>query len=87
MINSGKENIVWAWECPVTGIVFDETWGATLPYAEGKTQRWLGKNRFKQGEMRAFRLTLERLTDAEEKELQAKFAEWRKEQDAKRANA
>jgi hypothetical protein len=73
MLNINRDNIMWAWVCPHTGIVFDEGWAATEAWAAEKTRKWLGKRRFETGEMKAVRVRLEVLSDEEAQEQRAAF--------------
>lgn len=74
MLNTKHENIIWAWHCPATGIVWSDGMGSTEEYAAGKTERQLGKNRYKGGDLVAFRVKLEPLTDAEMQQHRAAYA-------------
>jgi hypothetical protein len=81
-----KPRVMWAWVCPVTGIVLDETWGSTESYAENKTKKfWRSKDRFQSGEMRAVRVTVELLTDDEMAKERAEFSRWKAERDEREA--
>lgn len=74
MLSTKHENIMWAWHCPITGIIWSEGMGTTEEYAAWKTARQLGKNRFKCGDMVAFRVKLEPLTEAEMQQQRAAYA-------------
>lgn len=77
MLNINRDNIVWAFVCPHTGIVFDEKWASTEPCAISDTQRWLGKRRFQNGEMKAIRVRLEILSDEETQKVREEFEVFR----------
>ena len=76
MLSIEKPHVVWAWVCPITGIVWDEGWGSTPAYAKSKTERSWGKTRTKSGEMRLVRVTIEPLTDAEASAYKSEYASW-----------
>ena len=76
MLTTKEPRLMWAWVCPVTGMVLDEAWGATEPYATSKTVRYWGKRRAKSGEMRLCRVTVEPLSDEETARHRAEFAAW-----------
>lgn len=83
MLSTKHENILWAWRCPMTGIVWSEGWGETENYATNKTTRQMGKNRFKRGDMVAFRVELVPLTDAEMQQHRQAYADWQAAKAAK----
>jgi hypothetical protein len=76
MMSIEKPRIAWAWVCPITGIVWDEGWGATLGYARMETQKTLGKRRMQAGDLRLVRVTVEPLSEAEAQAYQAEQEAW-----------
>ena len=82
MLTTKQPSLMWAWVCPITGMVWDEGWGSTEPYATSQTQRTFGKRRMQLGDMRLVRVTIEPLTAEEEAKARAEFAEWKAKRDA-----
>jgi len=76
MLTTKEPRQMWAWVCPVTGMVLDEAWGLTEPYATGKTERMWGKKRTAMGEMVLCRVTVEPLSAEETAAHRAEFAAW-----------
>ena len=76
MLTIEKTSVMWAWVCPITGMVWDEGWGGTEAYARTKTERTWGKTRTKSGDMRLVRVTIEPLTDTEAEAHKAEYAAW-----------
>ena len=87
MLTIEKPRVMWAWVCPITGMVWDEGWGGTEAYARSKTERTWGKTRTKSGDMRLVRVTIEPLTDAEADAHKAEYAAWRATKDAEAQDA
>lgn len=81
-----KPHVMWAWVCPVTGMLLDEGWASTEGYAASQSKKfWRSKDRFQSGEMRAVRVTVELLTDDEMAKERAEFAQWKAEREAREA--
>jgi hypothetical protein len=76
MMSVEKPRNVWAWVCPVTGIVWDEGWGATQNYARMQTEKTLGKRRMQSGDLRLVRVTVEPLSEVEAQAYQAEQEAW-----------
>lgn len=74
MLKINEPSVMWAWVCPITGMVLDEAWGNTEPYARRKTNGWWGKRRAESGEMLAVRVTVEPLSAEETAVHRAEFA-------------
>ena len=68
---------MWAWVCPITGIVLHEGWGATEVYAMQKTERIWGKRRAAQGDMRLCRVTIEPVSPEETAMHRANYEAWK----------
>lgn len=83
MLSTKHENVMWAWHCPLTGIVWADGWGSVESYAANKTLRQMGKNRFSNGDLVAFRVKLEPLTDAEMQQQRKAYADWQAAKAAK----
>ena len=77
MLTTEKPRVMWAWVCPVTGMVLDEKWGVTEAYARRQTKAYWGKNRTESGEFLAVRVTIEPLTAEETAAHRAEFEAWR----------
>ena len=77
MLSTKQPSLMWAWVCPVTGMVWQEGMGNTEPYAKQETERTWGKKRMAMGEMLLCRVTVEPLTAEETEKHRAEFAEWR----------
>jgi hypothetical protein len=84
MLSIKEPRVMWAWICPITGMVWDEGWGSTEAYATSQTARTFGKRRMTMGDMRMVKVTIEPLSPEEEARERAAFAEWKA---AKAANA
>jgi hypothetical protein len=84
MLSIKEPRVMWAWVCPITGMVWDEAWASTEAYATRRTETTLGKRRMTLGDMRMVRVTIEPLSAEEEAKERAAFAEW-KAAKAKRA--
>lgn len=79
-----KPHVMWAWICPITGMMLDEGWASTESYAESQSKKfWRSKERFEGGEIRAVRVTIELLTDDEMAKQRAEFAQWKAEREAR----
>jgi len=87
MMNINRSDVMWAWVCPVTGIVLTEGWGATLDYAKHKSIDYFGKRRIALGDFKAIRVTLEVLPDEEADKLRAEFEAWKAAKAAKAAGS
>ena len=77
MLTIKQARVLWAWVCPITGMVLDEAWGSTKPYTVQKSERCLGKRRTEGGDARAVKVTIELLTDAEQAEHERAYEKWR----------
>ena len=82
MLSLKESRIMWGWCCPFTGMVLDEAWAATEPYAVQKSTGYFGKRRIAMGEFRAVRVTIEPLSDEEQAKHRAEFEEWQKRREA-----
>ena len=76
MLTTEKPSLIWAWVCPITGIVLSDAWGATEVYAMEKTERIWGKRRAAQGDIRLCRVTVELVSSEETAAHRAEFAAW-----------
>ena len=83
MLTIEKPRVLWAWVCPITGMVLDEWWANTEAVARSRTESSWGKLRTKQGDIRPVRVTVELLTDDETTAHRAEFAAWKAKRDAK----
>jgi hypothetical protein len=77
MLTTKEPRLMWAWVCPATGMVLDEAWGATEPYAKSKSERLWGKRRTGEGDMLLCRVTVEPLTADETAKHRAEYEEWK----------
>lgn len=77
MLSIKEPVLMWAWVCPVTGMVWSEGMRATEPYAKDETERTWGKKRMAYGEMLLCRVTVEPLTTDETEKHRVEFAEWK----------
>jgi hypothetical protein len=77
MLTTKEPRLMWAWVCPITGMVLDEAWGATEPYAKSKSERFWGKRRTEQGDMRLCRVTVEPLSADETAIAREEYAAWK----------
>jgi hypothetical protein len=77
MLKLNEPREMWAWVCPVTGMVLDECWGPTEGYSKSRSEKYLGKRRAEYGEMRLCRVTVTPCTDEETAKYRAEFAAWK----------
>ena len=85
MLSTKEPRVMWAWVCPITGMVWDEAWASTEAYATGRTERTLGKRRMTLGDMRMVKVTVEPLSAEEEAKARAAFADWKAARDKRAA--
>ena len=85
MLTIKETRVMWAWVCPVTGMVLDDTWGITEAYTRTKTERMWGKHRTDSGDFLAVCVTIELLGAESTAEHRAEFAAWRERKDRETA--
>jgi hypothetical protein len=83
MLSTKEPALMWAWVCPITGMVLHEGMGNTEPFATHESERIWGKKRMAAGEMLLCRVTVEPLSAEETGKHRAEFAEWQQTKRAK----
>lgn len=85
MFKIDETPIMWLWVDETTGICFPETMSHTEAMAQRDAERILGKRRMVGGDMKAVRVAIIPLSDAEVAAHRDEFAAWKAKKAAEQA--